>query len=134
MPITYRIDVPTALIVTRCVGHVTLNEVQEHFQQLARDWPPVDRLDVLLDLMDQTSLPTVRELEKVAAGIDAHIGPWRFGRCAVVTELDLLQDSMKMFEVLVGRFFDAVRVFQTPAAALEWLAPALKATRPLTLQ
>ena len=62
MPITYTIDVPMALIVTQCFGHVTLAEVREHFQELARVWPPVDRLDVLLDLTDQTSLPTLREL------------------------------------------------------------------------
>ena len=52
MPITYTIDVPTALITTRCFGKVTLAEVQEHFRELARVWPPVDRLDVLLALVE----------------------------------------------------------------------------------
>ena len=75
MPVTYTIDVPKALIVTHCFGHVTLAEVQEHFQELARVWPPVDRLDVLLDLIDQTSLPTLSDLEKAATGLDEQIGP-----------------------------------------------------------
>src|SRR4249920_3382902 len=104
MPITYTIDVPKALIVTRCFGHVTLAEVQEHVQELARVWPPVDRLNVLLDLTEQTSLPTLRQLEEVASELDEQIGLRRFGRCAVVTEQDL-DSSMRMFEVLVGRLF-----------------------------
>jgi len=134
MPITYTIDVPTALIVTRCVGHVTLAEVKQHFQELARAWPPVDKLNVLLDLTDQTSLPTLHELEEVAEAIDAQIGSRRFGRCAVVTELDVLHESMEMFQVLAGRFFDEVEVFRMPPAAVVWLAPAPKPTRPLTMQ
>jgi len=131
MPVTYTIDIPRALIVTRCVGHVTLAEVQEHFRELARVWPPVDRLDVLLDLTDQTSLPTLTDLEKVAAELDEQIGPRRFGRCAVVTKEDL-RGSMQMFEVLVGRLVDAIEIFPTPLAALEWLVPTPKASRTLS--
>jgi hypothetical protein len=95
MPVIYTIEFP-ATIVTRCVGHVSVAEVQEHFRELARVWPPVERLDVLLDLTELTSLPTLQDLEKVAAEIRAQIGPRRFGRCAVVTEQDLLQGSMEM--------------------------------------
>jgi hypothetical protein len=134
VPITYSIDVPTALITTRCFGKVTLAEVQQHFQELARVWPPVDRLDVLLDVRDQTSLPELRELEEVAKGIDAHIGSHRFGRCAVVTEQAPLFGSMQMFQVLVSRLFEAVHVFRSPTAALVWLAPKPDPTRTLTAQ
>jgi SpoIIAA-like len=133
MPVTYTIDVPMALIATRCVGRVTLAEVREHFQELARVWPPVHRLDVLLDLTDQTSLPTLRELEAVATELDEQIGPRRFGRCAVVTEQDL-HVSMQMFGVLVGRFFDAIEIFPTLSAALGWLLPTAKASRTLSTQ
>ena len=119
------------LIVTECSGHVTLGEVQEHFQELARVWPPVDRLDVLLDLTDQISLPTLRDLEAVAMELDAQIGPRRFGRCAVVTP-KAIHGSMRMFEVLVGRFFEAIEIFRTQSAALVWLMP--KASRTLTTQ
>jgi len=131
MPVTYTIYVPMALIVTRCFGYVTLAEVQEHFQELACVWPPVDRLDVLLDLTEQTSLPELRELEDAAADLDAQIGPQRFGRCAVVTEQNL-HGSMKMFEVLAGRLFEAIEIFPTQSAALRWLVPTPKATRTLT--
>ena len=131
MPITYTIDVPTALITTRCFGKVTLAEVQEHFRELARVWPPVDRLDVLLDLRDQTSLPGLKELYGVASEIAEQIGPHRFGRCAVVTE-GLIFRSMQMLEVLAGRYFEAFKVFRSPTAALVWLAPKPNHTRTLT--
>src|SRR5215471_15731030 len=134
VPITYTIDVPRALIVTMCFGNVTLAEVQEHFHELAEVWPPVDRLDVLLDLTYQTSLPALQDLEEVAKEIDVQIGPRRFGRCAVVTEQDLLYGSMQMFEVLVGRLFDAVEIFRTSPAALAWLRPKPKASHTLTPQ
>jgi hypothetical protein len=133
LPITYTIDVPLALIVTQCFGHVTLAEVQEHFRELARVWPLVDRLDVLLDLTDQTSLPSLRDLEGVATELGEQIGSRRFGRCAVVTEQEHLQESMQMFEVHVGRLFDAIEIFETPSAALSWLMPRPKA-RTLTTQ
>jgi hypothetical protein len=134
VPITYSIDIPTALITTRCFGHVTLAEVQEHFRELPRVWPPVDRLDVLLDLRDQTSLPELRELQDVATEIAVQIGPHRFGRCAVVTERELVFGSMQMFEVLVSRFFEAFRVFRTASAAVAWLAPKPNPTRILNTQ
>lgn len=132
MPITYSIDIPTALITTRCFGKVTLAEVQEHFRELARVWPPVDRLDVLLDLRDQETLPGLRELQAVATEIAVQIGPHRFGRCAVITERELIFGSMQMLEVLVSRYFEAFRVFRTPTAALIWLAPKPNHSRTLT--
>jgi hypothetical protein len=132
VPITYSIDIPTALITTRCFGKVTLAEVQEHFRELARVWPPVDRLDVLLDLRDQETLPGLRELQAVATEIAVQIGPHRFGRCAVITERELIFGSMQMLEVLVSRYFEAFRVFRTPTAALIWLAPKPNHSRTLT--
>jgi hypothetical protein len=132
--ITYRIDVPAALVTTRCFGRVTLAEVQEHFQELSRLWPPVDRLDVLLDLIDQTSLPVLSDLQVVAEEIEVRIGPHRFGRCAVITEQELIEESMRMFEVLVHRLFEALQVFRSPLEALVWLAPKPDPTRTLTAQ
>jgi hypothetical protein len=61
-------------------------------------------------------------------------GPRRFGRCAVISHQDLLYGSMQMFEVLVGRLFDAIEVFRTPTAAVKWLRPAPKPARTLRAQ
>lgn len=134
MPISYSIDVTAALITTRCVGHVTVAEVLEHFKELPRVWPPVDRLDVLLDLRELTSLPTLAELQGVAAEIEVQIGPHRFGRCAVVANVNLLHESMRMFEVLVNPLFEQIRVFRSALEAVVWLQPRPGATRTLTWQ
>jgi hypothetical protein len=69
------------------------------------------------------------ELEEVAKEIDAHIGPHRFGRCAVVTEQALLFGSMQMFEVLV---VDCLRRSRSSEARRQlpiWLAPKPDPTR-----
>jgi hypothetical protein len=134
MPVDFKIDLPLALILTRCVGHVTVGEVQQHFRDLARAWQGVDRLDVLLDLLELTSLPTIAELETVAGEIDRQIGPHRFGRCAVVTDRGPLYDSMQMFEVLVSRLFEDIRVFGDVEQAVVWLEPKPKPSSALTKQ
>jgi len=127
MPITYTIatytvDVPTALIITRCVGHVTLAEVQEHFRELPHIWPPVDRLDVLLDLTEQLTMPTFGDLQEAARELHAQLGSRRFGRCAVITPY-AIHVPMQMFEVLVGRLFEAIEICQAESEALLWLMP-----------
>ena len=134
MPIKYEIDVASALIITRCVGHVTVEEVLQHFRELPAHWPPVDRLDVLLDLTELTSLPTLTELQNVETEIEVQIGAHRFGRCAVITDRDSLFESMQMFEVLVNRFFDEIKIFRTATAAIAWLAPKPNPGRILTNQ
>jgi hypothetical protein len=136
MPISYSINVSAALITTRCVGHVTVAEVLEHFKELPRVWPAVDRLDVFLDLRELTSLPTLAELQEVAAEIEGQIGPHRFGRCAVVTDgsRDLLHESMQMFEILVNPLFEEIRVFRSALEAVVWLQPKPNAARTLTPQ
>ena len=132
LPITYSIDVPSALITTKCIGRVTVEEVLEHFRELPRVWPPVDRLDVFLDLRQQTSLPTLEELQSVAAEMETQIGTHRFGRCAVVTDRNLVYESAQMFQVLVNRYFDEIHVFRTAEGAVVWLHPKPNADRTLT--
>ena len=73
-------------------------------------------------------------ITKAAKELDTRIGPWRFGRCAIVTQQDLLHGSMEMFEVLAGRFFDAIQIYRTPSAALAWLVPTPNVRRILTTQ
>ena len=134
MPITYQIDVPAALIVTQCIGNVTLADVLAHFRELPGVWPPVHRLDVLLDLRQITSLPTLEELDAVANEIDLQIGAHQFGRCAIVTNQDSMRALMYEFEVLALRFFDGgLHVFRAVEDARMWLAPTLN-PRTLTRQ
>jgi hypothetical protein len=123
MPITYSIDLRANLISTIGSGNVTLEEVQEHFDELARMRPQMPRLDVLLDLSQCTSIPNFLQLRAVALHMDASEGRLRFGRCAIVATRELLYGVLRMFEVFAGgKFFDALRVFRSDAEAKEWLA------------
>ncbi len=123
MPITYSIDLRANLISTIGSGNVTLEEVQEHFDELARMRPPMPRLDVLLDLSQCTSIPNFLQLRAVTLHMDASGGRLRFGRCAIVATRELLYGVLRMFEVFAGgKFFDALRVFRSDGEAKEWLA------------
>ena len=70
MPVTYQIDKPQGLIRTKCAGAVALEEIVEHFRTLETDPECPDRLNVLLDLSDQTSMPTAEKLRGVVREIN----------------------------------------------------------------
>ena len=108
MPITFHIDPQAALIRTKGTGHVTLDEVQEHFRELVKAWPPIPRLQVLLDLTQCTSLPDFEQLRAVVSEIDASGGRNRFDRCAIVAGREFLYGLLRVFEVMADSRFAAV--------------------------
>jgi hypothetical protein len=57
MPVTYTIYPAEKLIRTTCIREVNLEEVTDHFRELERDLNRPDRLNVLLDLSETTSVP-----------------------------------------------------------------------------
>jgi hypothetical protein len=121
MPVTYEINSTRPLIHTRCVGPVTLEEVLGHFTILVEDPDRPDRLDVLLDLTETTSLPASHELRAVSSEI-ARIRPrLQFGRCAIVTSNDAWFGTARMFEVYAVNYFQATDVFRTVNDAVLWL-------------
>lgn len=65
MPITYQIDSHSKTIRTKCVGHLTLPEVVEHFNALERDRECPRHANVFLDLSEVSSLPETRQLSFV---------------------------------------------------------------------
>lgn len=130
MPITYEIDIPVGLIVTRCIGNITPSEVLEHIREVRRVWPPVERLDALVDVRDVTSQFSPEEVMEVTKEIDAQIGPHRLARCAVVANQEPLRASMYGFEALAYRLFDGgLQVFRTPEGARMWLELTLRARK-----
>lgn len=122
MPVIYQIDLKQALIRTRCVGHVTLSEVIEHFRTLESDPDCPDLLDVLLDLREVLSLPQDADLRAVSEEI-ARLRPRvKFGACAIVASSDALFGTAKVFEVFAARGFRATTVVRGPSEAEGWLA------------
>jgi len=121
MPVTYQIDPEKALIRTQCVGDVTLDEVIDHFRQLARDPDCPDRLDVLLDLCEERTIPQSQDLRAVTGAIAGVRGRVQFGACAVVAPRDVLYGMLRMFEVFTEKLFRKTRVFRTLPEAEAWL-------------
>ena len=121
MPVTYTIDKPLGLIRTRCFGHVTLPEVIAHFRELEIDEQCPTRLDVILDLTDQTSLPSSEQLRAVTEKIGRLRDRVRFGARAIVVASGAWFGTAQVFEVLAARSFAATKVFREFGAAEIWL-------------
>jgi len=128
MPVTYRIDQAKHRIHTRCIGPVAFDEVRQHFADLMLDPDCPERLDVLLDLSEMTSLRTSGQLSAVTTEI-ARVRPRvRFDGCAIIASRDALFGMARMFEVFAETYFVATRVFRTADEGATWLemAPAVR--------
>jgi hypothetical protein len=122
MPVIYQIDPKTAVIRTRCVGHVTLEEVLDHFRTLESDADCPEILDVLLDFREILTLPSDAELRAVSEEI-ARVRPRvRFGACAIVASSDAQFGTAKVFEVFAARSFRTTTVVRGPGEGEGWLA------------
>ena len=119
--ITYRIDREARRVRTRCAGFVTVADVRDHFRALAEDPDCPEKLDVLLDLREVTSMPSTEQLAEVAQAIGAIRSRVRFGRCAIVATSDALFGTARVFEVAAARVFDTTGVFRGPTEAETWL-------------
>jgi hypothetical protein len=121
MPISYRIDREGGILRTRCAGFVTLPEIEEHFRRLAEDPDCPERVDVVLDLREVTSLPSTSQLHSVGEAIARIRSRVRFGAGAIVASSDALYGTAKVFEVIAARGFETTEVFRGPAEAESWL-------------
>jgi hypothetical protein len=80
-----------------------------------------DWLDVLLDLTEQTSLPTSGQLGAVATQM-ARVSPRvQFHNCAVIASEDALFGMGRVFGVLSESYFAATHVFRTVEEGVRWL-------------
>jgi hypothetical protein len=122
MPVTYQIDKTNRIIRTKCLGPVTIEEVIDHFHALENDPGCPDRVNVLLDLSEETSIPTKENLTDVATEINRIRGRVQFGSCAVVACTDALYGMLRMFEVFTDQYFRELSVFRTKREAEAWLA------------
>jgi hypothetical protein len=122
MPVTYQIDNSRNLIRTRCTGPVTIHEVIEHFCQLEKDPDCPPGLDVLLDLSEETTVPTRDNLREVASKISRIRRTVQFGACAIVASTDALFGMLRMFEVFAEQLFHESQVCRTVEEAEDWLA------------
>lgn len=122
MPVTYELYPERHLISTRCTGETTLSEVLEHFDVLEQDSNRPPYLNVMLDLTEQTSIPTAHQI--LAAATRIGMAKWLidFRACAVVVKRDALFGMLRMFEVFAHHHFERLRIFRDPKEAWEWLS------------
>ena len=121
MSVIYQIDAYQRVIRTKCSGQVILQEVIDHFRQLAQDSSLPDRLDVLLDLSEVTSLPESRQLSAVGQEVRRISSLVRFGACAIVVNRDALFGMMHVFEVTTQEYFNETCIFRSVDDAEAWL-------------
>ena len=124
MPITYKIDPDRRLIVTRCVGNTSLDEVLHHFGELIRDpeCPPV--LDVLLDLTEMTAVPDSGQLHAAAAAAGEASAHVQFSHCAIVASSEPTRGLAMVWQMFAQQSFRAAETFRTVKDAQIWLASA----------
>ena len=122
MPVTYQIDKANRIIRTKCSGLVTIEEVLDHFRELERDPECPDYVDVLLDLSEESTVPTKNNLQEMILEISRIRGRVQFGTCAVVACTDALFGMLRMFEVFAEQYFRETRVFRSAGEAEAWLA------------
>src|SRR5258708_20482197 len=122
MPVHYTIDTEQKRICTQCTGFITFEEVCEHFQVLRLDPEFGERLDVLLDLSDCTSVSTAEQLREVAARIDSLSGGWRLGFCAIIVKEEELFGMTRIFEVYTQKIFTGTAIFRSAEEGERWLS------------
>jgi hypothetical protein len=121
VPVEYKIDPRRRLIRTVCTGDVNPKEVSDHFRELANDPTRPDRLNVLLDLTEVSSIPDTDQVRAVSYELNKRSN-LKFNACAIVARTDVLFGMMRMFEVFAEGSFVTTRVFHTTADAEAWLA------------
>jgi len=126
MPVVYQIDGDKKIIRTRCLEPLTVEEVLEHFRTLERDPNCPERLDVLLDVSEATSVPLSENLRQVTREMARVRSRIQFGTCAIVASSDALFGMMRMWEVFAEDYFRETHVFRAVADAEAWLASQTK--------
>lgn len=121
MPVIYQIDRARSLVYTQCTGPTTLDEVLGHFATLIQDPECPERLEVLLDLSEMTSLPAIDQLRMVASEIARIVPQVQLLNCAIIAPKDALFGMARMFEVFAEQHFTATRVFRTKEEGAVWL-------------
>jgi len=79
-------------------------------------------LNVLLDLLEMTSVPRTEQIRGVLQDLQNVQRRVRFEHCAIVADNDAIFGMMRMFEVFAKDYFVSTRVFREVAEAKAWLA------------
>jgi len=121
MPVSYRIDKALGTIHTKCFGDLTFEEVMDHFRVLEQDPDCPEKLDVLLDMTECTSIPETDQLRSAGAAVGKIRDRVRFDACAIVAASDLWFGMARMFLVFAEDYFRVSQVFRDLDEGKKWL-------------
>lgn len=121
MPVSCKVDPADSLIRTHCSARTTFPEVLAHFAEL-RSMPDLPQpLDVFLDLTEIETLPTLDQLEAVAATTGSLTPDMRWGAMAIIAASDVVFGTSRIYEALVSHYFERIQVFRNAVEADAWL-------------
>jgi len=118
MPVSYRIDITAALVLSRGRGVVTGAELVAHARALAADPRFHPALHQVFDLRDATR----GEVDRATILQLASLSPFGQGaRRAIVVPGDLAYGLSRMFEIFRDPLPDEIRVCRSLTEACAWL-------------
>jgi len=122
MPVSYTIDAASKLMRITCVSPMTSSEVANHFRALKEDPAFVGQLDAFADLSDSDLLFETSQLGAITTEVAALRAKAQFRIVAVVATRDVVFGIMRMLEVMVSAYLQAIRIFRSAPEAEAWLA------------
>jgi len=109
---------------------MTYAEVLDHFRALKEDPACVGQLDGFADLSGADLLLETSQLGVVNTEIATLRAKVQFRIIAIVATRDAVFGVMRMLEVMVSRYVQAIHVFRSASDAEAWLAATRSAAGP----
>ena len=122
MPVSYNIDTASKLMRITCASPMTFADVANHFRELKEDPAFAGQLDAFADLSDADLLFETSQLGMITTEVAALRAKAQFRIVAVVATSDVVFGIMRMLEVMVAGYLQAIRIFRSAPEADAWLA------------
>jgi hypothetical protein len=122
MPMHYQIDSERGMLFIAAEGEVSQPERFAAMQAWLSDPDFRPGLQTLADFSESTNVPTLQELEEIAAFIRGHANTIGEIKIAILTKRPVTFGVARQFGALAPGEFLTVQVFKDRDAALAWLA------------
>jgi hypothetical protein len=124
MPISYRIESPSGVILIDVVGEVPIEAYSDLWEELMADERISSGPRILADFRKVEVRRTGAEVRSVAATVQRFRAFAAGGRMAVIADQPASFGLARMYETLVEPTAFEVRVFRDPDEARAWIDPA----------
>jgi len=121
MPVEYTLDAGHGLIHTRLIGEVDAEAVRGHFETLLAEPALPDRLFVLMDAMEMTTVPTLALIHTTGEQVARVRRRVHFEAVAIAVPGLAQYGMFRMGQVLLESSFGRTHVFRDVDSARSWL-------------